>query len=148
MRTATSHDGASFGAESSGVSRLRPRRSDTTGDDGVVVLGPKAALMHERRKARAKSRQARAALPPGADATITLASADGSLVFLLQSHPAGLFVERIERRPPGSVITAAMVFGSHETFGHWCEADPVRFDHPMLLSRLRRQGDELLDRKC
>jgi hypothetical protein len=146
MRTTTSHDGASNCAEFSGGARLRTRRSNAAGADEVVPLGPKAALMHERRKARSLSSRARPGSLADAGECITLISDDGSLTFLLQAHQAGLFVERIQSRSAGAVITAAMVFESHETFGRWCEADPVRFDHPMLHSRLRRQGDELLGR--
>lgn len=125
---------------------MRRRTSATRGLDAMRPLGPKAALLHARRR-RAAALKAAARLRskdqrPGA--TCTLASDDGAIAILLKPSPCGLYVERTQRRPLDAHIVQAMVFASLQAFGEWCEADPLRFDHPLLYSRLRRYGDELL----
>jgi len=131
---------------------LRARRALTI--EPVRDLGPKAAVLHARR-------QRAAALRPPAPrrrdkAEFVLASDDGAVAFVLrrttlprphghETQPAaGLHVERIQRRPLGSQLVQYMRFEVVAAFASWCELDPVRFDYPLLYSRLRRQGDELL----
>ena len=131
---------------------LRARRALTI--EPVRDLGPKAAVLHARR-------QRAAALRPPAPrrrdkAEFALASDDGAVVFVLrrtvvqrppghETQPAtGLHVERIQRRPLGCQLVQYMRFEVVAAFASWCELDPIRFDYPLLYSRLRRQGDDLL----
>jgi hypothetical protein len=57
---------------------------------------------------------------------------------------SALHVERIQRGSPGPHIVQYMRFDTAEAFRSWIELDPTRFEDPLLYSRLRRQGDELL----
>lgn len=126
----------------SGVRSLRNQTPLSTEVPGT--LGPKAAVVHARRMQRSLSKQAARRTDRDSDSGSRLASEDNAVEFVLQAGPHGLFVERTQRRPLGAVLTMAMVFSSSDDFNRWCEADPVRFDHPVLYSRLRRQGDDLL----
>ena len=112
--------------------RLR-RRTDAL-DDPVRPLGPKAAVLHARRV----KRKATASEPAGGE----LVSEDGAVSFVVIAGGAGLCVERTQRRPLGSQLVQAIVFGDVAAFMRWCDADVVRFDYPVLHRRLRNQGHE------
>ena len=105
-------------------------------------LGPKAAVLHVRRSARNASRPVPTAATTSLADGVLLASEDGAVSFVLMHRADGLFVERTQRRPLGTHLAQSFVFGDLSAFIRWCEADPIRFDHPVLHGRLRRQGDE------
>ena len=134
--------------EAQGTSDERPapraRRRRRPGQEQVRPLGPKAAVLHARRQrlsvAKAAARAARNA-PAG---EFILATEDGAFAFALRGSPCGLYVERTQRHPLGAHLVQSMIFNGSDAFLRWCAADPVRFDHPVLFGRLRRQGDELL----
>ncbi|HEU4459990.1 MAG TPA: hypothetical protein VFR90_12780 [Methylibium sp.] len=111
-----------------------------------MPLGPKMARLHARRQRLAASRPISGLTQgQGRDGT-TIASDDGALAYVLQAIPSGLYVEQTLRRPLQAHLVHHMLFRSAENFAHWCEHEPVRFDHPIVFSRLRKQGDELLRR--
>lgn len=114
----------------------RRRRKDAI-DEPVRPLGPKAALLHARRVGR------KAATPdPAAGEDAGLASEDGAVSFVVTGTTGGLYIERTQRRPLGAQLVQAMVFDDTAAFKRWCDADPIRFDYPVLHGRLRRQGDD------
>ena len=130
------------------ASALRGRARRDQGIDSAHPLGPKAAALHVRRRRlvgtkAASTPKAKDREPPDR----LLASEDGGVAFVLRPSNAGLYVERTQRRPLDTHIVQSMVFESFEVFLRWCEADPVRFDHPVLYKRLRRDGDDLLHAK-
>ncbi|KQW69866.1 hypothetical protein ASC67_05095 [Methylibium sp. Root1272] len=125
----------------------RQRRTAELDASEIAPLGPKAALLHERRQRRALSKPTPRDSSRSVDA-VRLASDDGAVAFALHAVPEGLFVERTQRRPLGALVTVAMVFERRDAFARWCDSDPVRFDHPMLHSHLRRHGDELLPERA
>lgn len=109
-------------------------------------LSPKATALHLRRL-QANTLKSAKAVPgadTGPDGPWLLNSEDGALSFSLQATPAGFYVERTQRRPLDAHLMQAMLFERLEEFLAWCEADSVRFDHPLLYLRLRRHGDEHL----
>lgn len=106
-------------------------------------LGPKAAALHTRRQRRACA-QAAAKMKTCHEHDFALTSDDGSVAFALKASRFGLYVQRTQRRPLDAHVIQAMVFDSNEAFVRWCESDPIRFDHPVLYSQLRRHGDEAL----
>lgn len=115
----------------------RGRRCKDAIDGPVRPLGPKAALLHARRVGR------KAATPdPSAVEEAGLASEDGAVSFVVTGTTGGLYVERTQRRPLGAQLVQAMVFADVAAFKRWCDADPIRFDYPVLHDRLRRQGDD------
>ena len=59
-------------------------------------------------------------------------------------QPQPILVQRIQHYARGSQVIHYMRFDCAAAFAAWCELDPVRFDDPLLHSRLRRRGDELL----
>lgn len=127
------------------VCRRRPTAKRDAGE--IAPLGPKAALLHERRQRRALSKSMTRD-PSRSQDVFRLASDDGAVAFALHAVPQGLFVERTQRRPLGALVTVAMVFERRDAFARWCDSDPVRFDHPMLHNHLRRHGDELLPERA
>lgn len=118
------------------------RRQKDAIDGPGRPLGPKAALLHARRS-RLKVSQP-AATPQSITVTdsVQLCSEDGAVSFVVTPRSDGLFIERTQRRPLGIHLAQSLVFEDLAAFVRWCEADPIRFDHPVLHSRLRRQGDE------
>ena len=115
----------------------RARRRKDAIDAPVRPLGPKAAVLHSRRVGR------KAAMPdPLAVEGAGLASEDGAVSFVMTGTVEGLFIERTQRRPLGAQLVQAMVFGDRAAFKRWCDADPIRFDYPVLHGQLRRQGDD------
>jgi hypothetical protein len=115
----------------------RARRRKNAIDEPVRPLGPKAALLHARRVSR-KATAPDAAAPDDA----ALASEDGAVSFVLAGTSGGLFIERTQRRPLGAQLVQAIVFGEMSAFRRWCDADPIRFDYPVLHGRLRSQGHD------
>ena len=131
------------------ASALRGRARRDQGIDSAHPLGPKAAALHVRRRRLVVTKGASTGKAKDLETSsrFTLASEDGGVAFVLKPSNAGLYVERTQRRPLDAHIVQSMVFENVETFFRWCEADPVRFDHPVLYKRLRRDGDDLLHAK-
>lgn len=104
------------------------------------ALGPKASALHARRLRQAVKAPSRRKSPTSSSSR-PLSSGDGTLSFVVRATSVGLYVERTQRRSLGSRLVQSMVFDDADWFVRWCEADPVRFDHPVLYQQLRRQGD-------
>ena len=118
------------------------RRQKDAIDGPGRPLGPKAALLHARRSRLKASRPTSAALTAALMNSTLLASEDGAVSFAVTRRVDGLFIERTQRRPLGIHLAQSFVFEDLAAFIRWCEADPIRFDRPLLYGRLRRQGDE------
>ena len=58
------------------------------------------------------------------------------------NDPFQILVDPLAQEPDKSDMRYGFVFEDLAAFVRWCEADPIRFDHPVLYGRLRRQGDE------
>jgi hypothetical protein len=56
---------------------------------------------------------------------------------------AGLLLQREEVPAQGPRTLVVAVFKDLASFARWCDDDPIRFDQPLLLHQLRRDGDEL-----
>ncbi len=74
---------------------------------------------------------------------LTLRSTDGVLAFTVRWAACGLFVERVLQRPKAARVVQATVFDTPPSFQRWCDADPARFEYPLLYSKLRRDAAEL-----
>lgn len=55
----------------------------------------------------------------------------------------GLLLLREEVPAEGPRTLAVTVFEDRASFVRWCDEDPIRFDQPLMLHQLRREGDEL-----
>lgn len=88
-------------------------------------------------------RQPGGAERPPADGEL-LASPDGSVAFRLARSGRGLFVQRTQRSTPGLIAIQCLLISDAEEFRRWCDAEPIRFEHPVVFDRLRRYGDEVL----
>jgi hypothetical protein len=75
----------------------------------------------------------------------TVRSDDGVLQLDLRLVDAGLYMQRELRRPRAGRVTQANIFASREAFARWCEADPLRFEYPMVHARLLRLAGRLFD---
>jgi len=69
----------------------------------------------------------------------------GSVEFHLQRVTGGLYVEREDTPRRGLRTIQSIVFCNPASFERWCDADPIRFEHPLLHARLKRAGGELWD---
>jgi hypothetical protein len=107
-------------------------------------LGAKTAALHARRQQAAIDEAARRPARRRATDCVQLAGVRGTVTFLLRRTHSVLYVERGQRRPPSPSLTMAMVFHTADDFERWCDADPVRFDDPLLFCHLRQHGHELL----
>jgi hypothetical protein len=88
--------------------------------------------------------------PISADADkdgIVLRSDDGRLFYWLRATHAGLWVQRDRLRQDSRArLVQSHVFRSGAAFARWCDADTVRFDYPVVFTRLQREGSALLSR--
>ena len=74
----------------------------------------------------------------------TVRSDDGAVAFTLSKAPAGVYVERVhERQGRGRTVMTA-IFTDDAGFRRWCDADPVRFDYPLVHVNLKRHGEAML----
>ena len=85
---------------------------------------------------------------PHGNGAVTVCSADGSVRFSLQRTPGGLFVQRTLQGGGKAKVLQSTRFLSAGEFRRWCEADAIRFDHPLMSSRLVRHADELFTQDC
>ncbi|ACB33148.1 hypothetical protein Lcho_0876 [Leptothrix cholodnii SP-6] len=69
----------------------------------------------------------------------------GTIQFLLQGTPGGLYVERDECPTHGVRTIQSLLFAERDEFLRWCDEDPVLFEHPLLHERLQRTGLERWD---
>ncbi|MCV2367012.1 hypothetical protein [Roseateles oligotrophus] len=127
------------------MSRHKDENSEATDADeeSCPTLGPKAAELHARRLRLTMAQSARAsnmAVPGG---QFALTSEDGSIRFLLQASAAGLYLERHQQVSPTEQYALCMIFETSELFARWCDSEPIRFEHPVLYSQLRRQGEDM-----
>jgi hypothetical protein len=70
-------------------------------------------------------------------------SARTELRFRLQYHRRGLYVEREESTDEGPHCVQSLRFEDVQHFRAWCDADPARFDHPLLHAALKREAAAL-----
>ena len=82
------------------------------------------------------------AAPAGAR-TLSAEGRRGEVRFFLQRVAGGLYVEREEIPRRGLRTQQAIRFTDAERFKRWCDNDPVRFEHPLLHSHLKRDAEEL-----
>ena len=80
-----------------------------------------------------------------ATATRTLSALGrrGETRFFLQRVAGGLYVEREEIPRRGLRTWQSIEFADAQRFSTWCDADPVRFEYPLLHVQLRREADAL-----
>ncbi len=107
-------------------------------------LGAKRAALLLRRQNAATGHDVEQRTGAGA---LTLASKDATIVFTLRATAVGLLIERTQRHAVGARLVQAMVFADQPAFDRWCDAEPMRFEDPMLYDRLRREGHEALGGK-
>jgi hypothetical protein len=127
---------------------LRRRPSHSEMPDGTRPLGPKAAALHARRQQMRAARAvelARASRDHGRAEQLALVSTDRKFRFVLRHVTAELYVERTQRDAQDAQVVQSMVFDGWDAFLRWCDADPVRFDQPVLHQQLRRHGDEFFN---
>jgi hypothetical protein len=74
----------------------------------------------------------------------TLRSPDGAVVFTMSPAPGGICVDRAQERPRLGCIILKAVFTDAVEFTRWCDADPVRFDYPLLHVNVKRHGQAML----
>ena len=91
-----------------------------------------------------KTRFAPWANPVRQDARI-VRSSDGTVVVTMRRAGEGVFVERTMQRPGTARVVHATVFSSSTNLQRWCDADVMRFEHPLVLRDLMRHADELFN---
>lgn len=73
---------------------------------------------------------------------LTLRSTDGVFAFTVRWGARGLFVERVLQRPKAARVVQATVFDSPQSFQRWYDADPARFEYPLLYTKLAHDAAE------
>ena len=76
----------------------------------------------------------------------TLSSPEGTISFTLVRREGALYVERETLEPSGERRIVAALFKAPDEFLRWCEADKARFASPLMHSRVRKEGLDLLAR--
>lgn len=79
------------------------------------------------------------------DGTVTLRSSDDSVQYALVRDPDRLWVERAQMRHGMARVVHTASFANIEGFLRWCDADAMRFEHPLVHSKVRQCGADLLD---
>lgn len=62
---------------------------------------------------------------------------------LLRLVECDLYIEREDIPKRGTRTVQTMLFSSRPEFEAWCEADPLRFETPLLLANLKREAAAL-----
>ena len=70
-------------------------------------------------------------------------SEDGVVRLRVQATDTGIFVERAFVHPSSALVVMDVHFDDATEFGDWCNADPARFEYPMLFLSLKRHGCDL-----
>jgi hypothetical protein len=82
---------------------------------------------------------------PGAEIhPAAIASVGGALLFEFKAAPTGVHVIRVHRRDDGTKLYCSVLFDDERAFLDWIDADPVRFQHPLVFQQARRCFAELL----
>ena len=76
----------------------------------------------------------------------TVRSEDGTVAFTLFRAAKGVFVERVQLRQGQGRVVHSAIFTDDSSFDRWCDADPVRFEYPLVHVNLKRHGNALLHR--
>ena len=71
------------------------------------------------------------------------ASEDGVVRLRVQATETGVFVERAYIHPSSALVVMDVHFDDAAQFGDWCNADPARFEYPLLFLSLKRHGSDL-----
>ena len=61
----------------------------------------------------------------------------------VQATETGVFVERAYIHPSSALVVMDVYFDDAAQFGDWCNADPARFEYPLLFLSLKRHGSDL-----
>jgi len=72
-------------------------------------------------------------------------SDDGVVAFRLARAPAGIYVERVQEQRGRGRIVMTTIFTDDVGFRRWCDADPVRFDYPLVHVNVKRHGQAMLE---
>ena len=103
---------------------IRPQESIGSPSRSELAIRNMPDLRNEFRSLKATSRQ-------------------GEIHFSLQRVAGGLYVEREDIPRRGLRTMQSVQFSDAVGFNRWCDADPIRFDHPLLHIALKRDGGDL-----
>jgi hypothetical protein len=128
------------------------QRKGTTQCRGVAREGAAMNVPRDARRNPLVPQSARTARSQrtGADGTRSLSARDrhGEVHFLLQSVAGGVYVEREAMPRRGLHTVQSILFDDPDSFMRWCDSDPVRFEHPVLHTNLKRHVSELLQHRA
>lgn len=75
------------------------------------------------------------------DRATTVASRDGRIRFVVRAIRGGVYLQRDVQCPRTGHLTQAVIFETPESFRRWRDADPLRFDSPVLHASLARAAE-------
>lgn len=75
----------------------------------------------------------------------SLSSEDGSIVITPVRRGQTVEVQRVECSDGGPESSVAVLFFNAEEFKAWCESEPMRFKHPLLMSQLVRRVADMFE---
>ena len=74
---------------------------------------------------------------------LTAQGRQGEVRFTLYRVDSGLYVERQDLPRRGLRTAQSLCFSEPAAFVRWCDDDAVRFDHPHLFVKLKREAEHL-----
>lgn len=77
------------------------------------------------------------------EGAVKVRSDDGTVEYMLMRDGGRLWVQRVLKRYGTTSVVQATSFADVESFTHWCDADAVRFEHPLVHVKLKRCGVKL-----
>ena len=110
--------------------------------DWVRPFGEKVTALQRRRRDNEAARRAANDTHPGG---IAVTNTRATVAFRLVPVLAGLLVERVQRRPAGTVLCQSLLLRDRRQFEAWCAVEPLRLEEPAVWTRLRRAGDGVFD---
>jgi hypothetical protein len=115
-------------------------------DEPARPLGAKRAALLAQRTLQQTPRTRRKTECP-ATGEVRLASINDAVTLVLRRTTHGLLIERTQRQVVGMHLVQALVFADQNSFDHWCEFEPLRFEDGLLFGKLVREGHAALAHK-
>lgn len=121
------------------------RRLDPIDEPARPLGAKRAALLAQRTlQPTPTARRKKECLATG---EVRLASSNHAVTLVLRRTTHGLLIERTQHQVVGMRLVQALVFADQNSFDHWCEFEPLRFEDGLLFGKLVREGHAALARK-
>jgi hypothetical protein len=121
------------------------RRLDPIDEPARPLGAKRAALLAQRTLQPTPTARRKNDCP--ATGEVRLASNNHAVTLVLRRTTHGLLIERTQHQVVGMRLVQALVFADQNSFDHWCEFEPLRFEDGLLFGKLVREGHAALAHK-